>query len=451
MKAAKMVLLITFFALATKESFGYDYASAQNRAHAEFGNYLYFPLGQYLETNCGFYGYRAPSGNWHGANDYTGQYGQPIYAAHNGVVIAATNGYDNTYDQGLYIGGNYVKIKNGNLTTGYSHLSASLVKVGQVVRAGDMIGKMGNSGYSTGIHLHFSVRWQGVPVDPNHKKKSLWISNPPTPAIKSQVRVASDKAIRNSADALEEIFPIELEVNNTFENKLEVIGCNIENNETNVSPCAQIIIRFNQEVDFDQLLQSLGLEPKTVIMDGLLEYSDNNSVFKISRTMFTPNQDYRLTINNLSSNSGAKLESWQVKFRTGDWPIEPFERPDRELVIQKGLVHLGDDGYDGPINQGFRKKSSGLSWQKSFLLDEWYPLIILQYNSRGVECVECTINNNYVKLPLNTRENNGEVMEVELPGEYFKKGAENTIEIRSLISFINDYDDIEFWNMKILY
>jgi murein DD-endopeptidase MepM/ murein hydrolase activator NlpD len=91
----------------------------------------------------------------HGHNgvDLVSSYGAPIMAAASGkVIIAKSGGWNGGY-------GSYVVISHSNGTqTLYSHLSNVYIGVGSVVSKGQTIGAMGNSGKSTGTHLHFEVR-----------------------------------------------------------------------------------------------------------------------------------------------------------------------------------------------------------------------------------------------------------------------------------------------------
>jgi murein DD-endopeptidase MepM/ murein hydrolase activator NlpD len=65
--------------------------------------------------------------------------------------------------------GRLVVVRHYNgLETYYAHLHRLKVKSGDVVDAGDVIGLGGNSGHSTGSHLHFEVRFKGIPIDPSH-------------------------------------------------------------------------------------------------------------------------------------------------------------------------------------------------------------------------------------------------------------------------------------------
>lgn len=84
--------------------------------------------------------------------------GTPIRVAADGVVTRAA--WTGTY-------GNLVVVSHGNgIETYYAHCSRILVKVGQKVNSGDTIALVGSTGNSTGNHLHFEVRIDGVPVNP---------------------------------------------------------------------------------------------------------------------------------------------------------------------------------------------------------------------------------------------------------------------------------------------
>ncbi|WP_236937786.1 M23 family metallopeptidase [Frigidibacter mobilis] len=97
-------------------------------------------------------------GRLHAGIDLAGAYGSPIYATADGVVIHA--GWMSGY-------GRLVTIKHQfGIETRYGHMAQIRVKVGDRVSRGDRIGDMGNSGRSTGTHLHYEVRTGGTPVNP---------------------------------------------------------------------------------------------------------------------------------------------------------------------------------------------------------------------------------------------------------------------------------------------
>jgi murein DD-endopeptidase MepM/ murein hydrolase activator NlpD len=97
--------------------------------------------------------------HFHTGIDMVEPFGSPIYAADDGIVAlvgTTSTGY-----------GTYVVIAHsGGLDTLYGHLSAALVKVGQLVNQGQPIGLEGSTGNSTGPHLHFELRINQKPVDP---------------------------------------------------------------------------------------------------------------------------------------------------------------------------------------------------------------------------------------------------------------------------------------------
>ena len=97
-------------------------------------------------------------GRLHEGIDIGVPYGTPIRAAASGTVIYC--GWESGY-------GNLTVIDHGGaIATAYGHQSSILVACGQQVTQGDVIGYVGSTGHSTGPHLHFEVRVNGIPVDP---------------------------------------------------------------------------------------------------------------------------------------------------------------------------------------------------------------------------------------------------------------------------------------------
>lgn len=95
---------------------------------------------------------------FHSGLDIANRTGTPIVATADGVVSFSG-------DRGAI--GIVVNIDHGHgLVTRYGHLQKTLVKPGQTVRRGDIIGKLGNTGRSTGPHVHYEVRLNGLPVNP---------------------------------------------------------------------------------------------------------------------------------------------------------------------------------------------------------------------------------------------------------------------------------------------
>jgi murein DD-endopeptidase MepM/ murein hydrolase activator NlpD len=107
-----------------------------------------------VTSDFGFRGYR-----WHYGTDLDLDTGDSVRAVFDGVVRVSK------WDGGGY--GNYLVVRHYNgLETPYGHLKQALVKTGQYVKAGEVIGWGGSTGRSTGPHLHFEVRYQGNPLDP---------------------------------------------------------------------------------------------------------------------------------------------------------------------------------------------------------------------------------------------------------------------------------------------
>ena len=95
---------------------------------------------------------------WHAGMDFAGRHGSDVIAVANGVVTYAgrRDGY-----------GMMVEVNHGNdVSTRYGHHDSLLVTPGQTVKRGDVIGRMGSSGRSTGPHVHFEVLRKGKAINP---------------------------------------------------------------------------------------------------------------------------------------------------------------------------------------------------------------------------------------------------------------------------------------------
>jgi murein DD-endopeptidase MepM/ murein hydrolase activator NlpD len=111
----------------------------------------------------------------HEGIDFITDVGTPVVAAAGGVVQFA--GFHPQY-------GNMIDIDHGNdLVTRYAHLSKVLVKEGDVLQRGRHIADSGNTGRSTGPHLHFEVRYRGAAQNP---MRFLAAGNPPVPLAKAK-------------------------------------------------------------------------------------------------------------------------------------------------------------------------------------------------------------------------------------------------------------------------
>jgi len=95
----------------------------------------------------------------HHGMDFVASVGTPIHATADGVINIASESF--------YGYGKYVKIShNSDYSTVYAHMNKIMVKKGQYVKRGDVIGTLGNTGLSTGPHLHYEVIYKKRHVDP---------------------------------------------------------------------------------------------------------------------------------------------------------------------------------------------------------------------------------------------------------------------------------------------
>ncbi|MBN1877211.1 MAG: peptidoglycan DD-metalloendopeptidase family protein [Anaerolineae bacterium] len=125
--------------------------------------YWEFPLAFPVEGAVTSYfgsrrSYGAGFNSFHAGTDFRGETGTPVLAVASGVVVLADP---------LVVRGNAIMIDHGwGILTGYWHLSRIQVEIGQFVTQGDVIGRLGNTGLSTGPHLHWELWVNGQAANP---------------------------------------------------------------------------------------------------------------------------------------------------------------------------------------------------------------------------------------------------------------------------------------------
>ncbi|MBV8087380.1 MAG: M23 family metallopeptidase [Candidatus Dormibacteraeota bacterium] len=134
--------------------------------HAPVAGYVSQPFGPTafsLEPPITYNGIFYP--HFHTGLDIAAPMDTPLHAAASGVILLATSSVDVTGHLAGY--GNYVVIgHSGGFMTLYGHMDRLLVSPGQHVNAGDVIGLLGSTGWSTGPHVHFEIRKNGMYTDP---------------------------------------------------------------------------------------------------------------------------------------------------------------------------------------------------------------------------------------------------------------------------------------------
>ena len=161
---------------------------------------LHYPLDLHVLTQGWYYN----DGSLHRAADWRTQngtdYKRPVYAAEEGTVDQTQN-WDGHTKTGMQSYGNMIRIKHApykgkTLQTRYAHLSSYCVKVGQLVKEGELIGFSGVTGNVFGAHLHFEVILNGKRTNP-----LVWLDNDFTTAS-SQVFTyrAGEHAVEKPAD-----------------------------------------------------------------------------------------------------------------------------------------------------------------------------------------------------------------------------------------------------------
>lgn len=142
------------------------YAEMESMDEFVGGEYLW-PVPTKYRTISSEFGSRFGGSDYHTGMDITGSssgmiYGADVYAANDGEIKFVQTSYTPGKGYGKYV----IIDHGGGYSTLYAHMSETLVSVGDYVQRGDVIGKVGSTGWSTGPHLHFEYRVNGTAQNP---------------------------------------------------------------------------------------------------------------------------------------------------------------------------------------------------------------------------------------------------------------------------------------------
>jgi len=159
---AKNLIVLSNKLNAFKETADYNLIDLTSYENAVSSRLAHIPTLKPIPGNFPDYGWRIHPiflyRQFHAASDQGAPMGTPIKAAGSGYIVRSS--YDSA-------SGNCVVINHGNgFVTTYMHCSVLLVRAGQQVNKGDIIGKVGMTGTATSPHLHFAASYNGTPFNP---------------------------------------------------------------------------------------------------------------------------------------------------------------------------------------------------------------------------------------------------------------------------------------------
>lgn len=144
----------------------YDVDFAAGNCFSQLGNYSKnpstpqgLPVSGRITATFHDWQYMKQMGRIHEGVDIAVSVGTPVVATMSGKVVQAGN-------YGAW--GNMVMVQNGPWEIIVAHLSQVNVKLGQEIAAGTIVGLSSNTGFSTGPHVHYEVRYNGMPIDPQN-------------------------------------------------------------------------------------------------------------------------------------------------------------------------------------------------------------------------------------------------------------------------------------------
>lgn len=224
----------------------------------------------------------------HKGIDITNPFGTNVYASANGVIIR--KGYH------ILGYGKFIEIDHGNkVSTIYAHLSKTNVSVGDSVKIGDTIGKIGSTGLSTGPHLHYEIRKNGIAINPSLifecKGDQFIIKNIITKFVQMNTKIITKNLTLSELKELKD----------TYTNDITSLEYNIKNGE--ISKLSTLKKTFDKiQIKQENLIRVKDLLAKANSIESSNDqgqiYSNNTNIYKLSLL-----RDLRKTINDVSNKN----------------------------------------------------------------------------------------------------------------------------------------------------
>ena len=339
---------------------------------------LGWPLAQHILTQGWFYN----DGTLHQAIDMRAAVGTPVFAAEDGTVeiVYHWNGKRTQGDTNSY--GNMVKIRHANWNGGtvhtlYAHLNSIIVKKGQAVKTGQVIGYSGNTGNSFGAHLHFEVRWKNKRTNP-----LVWLDNDFTKATNKVFTFRTgehsvDKSVGEANSTSGNVQP-----STTAETELWGVDVSRYQGNINWRKVAAAGVKF-------AMLRAVSTNSAGIYLDTTFEQNYKGArengipvgvyFYTYAQDEATQNKELELLFKALEG----KTIQYPVALDVEDKTVAAIGKDKLTALVKRGLDIIDQRGYKPMLYTYTSYKASYLDMTKLAAYDLWLADYRAGFNGKG--------------------------------------------------------------------